>query len=131
MKDFDNASGFDTGETNDELLDELELRCQTNVAAVRESTSQHARVRIDVRAGNACERHGLLTELRTSQMNSSAVVGIAAMPLMVGSVFHLTFERGQLDLPATLAVCDRCVMLGDDSFELRLRFATPIDLAHQ
>ena len=131
MKDFDNAADFGTGESDDALLDELEVRCQTNVAAVRESASQHKRMRVDVRTGNACDRDGVLTELHTSQLNSSAVVGIASAPLMVGSVFHLTFERSALDVPSTLAVCDRCVMLSDDSFELRLRFATPIKLALQ
>ena len=125
--DFDFGNSSRDGQT-EELLDDLELRCTTNVAAVRESAWQHKRVRVEIRAGDACLRTGLLTELFTNELSPVGLVGIAPMPLMVGSVFHLQFERHSLDAPSTLAICDRCAMLGDSSFELRFRFTQAIDV---
>jgi len=112
----------------DDLLDDLEVRCTTNVAPLREAKIARHRVRVDVQAGNACDRAGMLTELQTNELNDHGLSGIAPKPLMVGSVYHLQFDRSTTDVAPALAVCDRCTMLSDTSFELRFRFAHPVDL---
>jgi len=116
-----------TEDTADALLDELEVRCHTNVAAVRERPTKLPRVTADVFAGNACDRDGRLAAVSVGELDRRGLTGLSPRPLMVGSVFQLRFTP-QTDVAATLAVCDRCTMLGDSSFELRFRLATPIDL---
>jgi hypothetical protein len=111
-----------------QLLDDLELRCQTNVAAVRDACNTRTRVRIVVRAGNICDRSEVLTELVTSEVSTVAMTGIGQQPLMVGSLFYLQFDRASLDVSPALAICDRCTLLGDNSFELRFRFTQAVEL---
>ncbi|MCK5942281.1 MAG: hypothetical protein KAI24_09960 [Planctomycetes bacterium] len=128
MHDFDPPT--QTKDAQDAMLDELEVRCTTNVAPLREAKIQRRRVRVAVRPANACDRNGLRTELLTSETSEHGLAGIAPSPVMVGSYYHLEFDREVTDNAPALAVCDRCTMLGDESFDLRFRFAQPVDLNH-
>jgi len=117
-----------TEQQQQSLLDDLEVRCQTNVAAIREAASVRTRVRVELRSANACDRETLLAEVQTSEISSATLTGIATTPVMVGSVYHLRFDRQTLDVTPALAVCDRCTMLSDAAFDLRFRFTQPIDV---
>ncbi len=117
-----------TGQDESDLLDELEVRCRTNVAAVRASASHRVRARIEVWAGNACDRQAMIAEVSTSELCDTGLTGLAVSPVMVGSVFLLRFDERVLDVPPTLAVCSRCAMLGDRSFEVQFRFTSPLDV---
>jgi hypothetical protein len=118
--DFDDHPMF-SDRPDDSLLEDFEVRCQNDVAALRGNNSTRTRLRVEVQDGNVADRRAVLTELQTTEVNQQGVIGLASRPVMVGSVFHLRFERGAVSTPATLAVCDRCTMLGDESFELRFR----------
>ena len=76
--------------------------------------------------GDVCARGAPLSTLQTAERTAHTLAGIADRPVMVGSVFQLRFDRSELDAAPALAVCERCVMLSDTSFELRLRFAHPM-----
>lgn len=128
MHTFDNVDDL-SDRQQENMLDDLEVRCQTNVAAVREATSHRMHAVVELRHGNAGERDSVLTSLQTSAVSSTGLAGIAAKPLMVGSVFHMQFDRKTIDVPPALAICDRCTMLSDTSFELRFRFIQPIEVA--
>jgi hypothetical protein len=67
--------------------------------------------------------------MQSSEVSTTGMSGIASKPIMAGSVIHMQFDRSTLDVPPTLAICDRCTMLSDTSFELRFRFTQPIELA--
>lgn len=112
-----------------DLLDELDVRCHTNVATIRQANPKRTDIEVTVRAGNACDRGEAIAEFRTSQCNEVGLNGISAHPIMVGSVFLLSFGQDQGTAPpAVLAVCERCSMLGQSSFDLRFRFTQPLEL---
>ena len=100
----------------EELLDDIEMRSRADLAAAREMSSIHCKAEIVIRPGNAAVS-GRAVELRSHGLTS-----LAETPLNVGDVYHLTFDRTELDIDPLLAVCDRCTMLGDTSFEARFRF---------
>jgi len=125
--DFDDRAMF-SDQTDGALLEEFEIRCQTDVAALREHSSKRARLRVEIRDGNVAERRAMLTELQTTEVNLQGLLGLASRPIMVGNVFHLRFERGTVNTPSTLAVCDRCTMLADESFELRFRLMQRLEV---
>lgn len=106
----------------DALLDDIELSCRSELANARSLATSTRRVSVVVSPGNVVDRagHGLAAE--TVELTSGAATCRAGAPVAVGSVFHLAFDRSALDLAPTLAVCDRCTMLGDDAFEARFRF---------
>jgi hypothetical protein len=111
-----------------ELLDDLELRCRTEVATARGLASCRRRAAVMVRAANVAERDTIVTAGHTTEVRRQGAVCIAHRPLMVGSFFHLTFDRNDLDVAPALAICDRCAMLGETSFELGFTFVHGIDL---
>ena len=53
---------------------------------------------------------------------------VAPVPLQVGDVFRITFDREELDIPLSFARCTRCRLLREDSFEAGLEFFSPIQL---
>jgi hypothetical protein len=127
MHNFTNDDAF-TASNQQDLLDDLDMRCLTNVASIREAAATHTQARVEVRAGNACDREGVLSVLKSSEVNATTMTGIATKPVMVGSVFHLQFDQRILDIPPTLAICYRCTMLSDASFERRMRFTQPVEI---
>lgn len=127
MHTFNNVEELSNRQQED-MLDDLEVRCQTNVASVRDIATSRIHTSVEIRNGNACDRGTVLASVQTSEIGTTGMTGIAKQPVMVGSLFHLQFEEAA-ELPAILAVCDRCTMLSDTSFELRFRFTQPIQLA--
>ena len=115
----------------DELLEDLELRCRTDVTAAREMNSLHCRVGVTIRPGNASERGQSVAQAETVELRSQGMTCLAAAPVAVGDVHHLTFDRNSSDIEPLLAVCDRCTMLGDASFEARFRFVHQVALPAQ
>lgn len=104
------------------LFEDVEVRCRTDVAAVRGNAGRTTQTTVEVRAADIVDRGAVLAELSTTELRGQGVGGLASRPVMVGSVFHLSFPADDFDVRATLAVCDRCAMLGDASFELHFRF---------
>ncbi|MBM4061641.1 MAG: hypothetical protein FJ265_11185 [Planctomycetes bacterium] len=111
----------------DALLADLEIRCRADLASARDQAARRSAVRVTVRAADVVDRARVLAELRTSELSRTHLLGIADRPVMVGSLFQLTFAREDLDHAPALAVCDRCTMLGDESFEVRFRTVQEID----
>ncbi|MCA8949638.1 MAG: hypothetical protein KDE27_09060 [Planctomycetes bacterium] len=124
--DFDSHRLAD--EQVDDLLDDLEIRCAADVTAARDMATVRRRVRVEVRPGNASERVGPPNSGDTTELRSQVVTAVTPLPVMVGDVCHVTFDRDQLDLAPELAICDRCTMLGDSQFEVRLKFVREIAL---
>lgn len=113
----------------EQMLEELELRLHTEVATLRAMSPRQRHERIEIHAGNACDRDGMITELQTSELSTVSTTGLSPRPVMVGSVFQLRFDRHVVSAGRTLALCERCTMFGDASFEIRFRFSAPIELS--
>jgi hypothetical protein len=108
--------------------EDFDLRCSTGVAAARDQLTLRTHARVFVRPANAVDRGQPPVPLQASELSPCDVLGIAELPVMVGSVYHLEFDRTAADVPATLATLIRCTMLGDASFELRFRFLQRVEL---
>ena len=48
-------------------------------------------------------------------------------PLVVGDIYHLSFDRDQLDASPVYAQCRRCRLVTDSTFEAVLATFTAID----
>lgn len=127
MHTFDPANHLSDDRAGD-LLDQLEVRCSTDVAPLRETEARRRHVHVEVLPGNVCDREAAVAQLQTSELGERTTTGIASRPVMVGSVFLLRFPQDVVASRSSLAVCERCAMLGEDSFELRFRFPSPIEL---
>ncbi len=115
----------------DELVEDFEVRCRTDLSAAREISAVHCRVNVAIRPGNASERGQHMTKGEAVELRNLGMTCLTATPVSVGDVFHATFDRDDSDIEPLLAVCDRCTMLGDASFEARFRFVHEIALPAQ
>lgn len=111
-----------------ELLEELELGTPSAVREAREKISIPIVTKIEVRPADLCRRSALLIEGSTREVARQGVSAICGQPVEVGSVFHVAFDEAMLDLPAVLAICDRCVMLEPTAFAVHFQFTQPIDM---
>ena len=125
--DFSHRAPLDDQQDGD-LLDDLELRCRTDVSTARNIATWRCKSAVVVRPANVTDREAIATGAQTTEVRRQGVVCLASRPTMVGSFYHLTFDRKELDLPPTLAVCDRSSMLCDVSFELSFKFLQEINL---
>ena len=111
-----------------ELLEELELNRPENVQGARENAALKIRCKVAVEPANVCDRANARIEAAGRDLQRQGVTCVCDVPLMVGSLFRVTFERAVVDLPPVLATCDRCTMLNDSAFESHFRFEHPIQL---
>lgn len=126
-RDFENDAELGDEQISD-LLDDIEIRCSADLAAARGMTTVRRKVAVEVRPGNASDRGAVVARVDTTEIRSRSITTMADVPVMVGDVLHLTFDRNALDVVPVLAVCDRCTMLGDASFEVRFQFVHEIAL---
>jgi len=110
-----------------ELLEELEISQRAVVDSAREMSSIRVHASVVVRAANVCDRDTVLGTGHATEVARHGVACIVDRPPAVGSVFHLGFDRQQLDLEPVIAVCERCAMLGDEAFEVRFQFLGEIE----
>lgn len=119
-------SGFD-GWAND-LLKELEQ--QTSEAIRRQRTSERHEIQsgLKVRPANA----SAFAEPTVSAVSGDVSPGgcriMTSVPLRVGDVYKLEFEKGELDLPILFARCLRCRLVREDAFESGFAFFNTIKL---
>ena len=128
--DFEENTELGDEQIND-LLDDIELRCSPDLAAARDMATVRRKVGIEIRPGNASARTTVVTSGDTTELKTQGLTAVTEQPIMVGDVFHLTFDRTALDVAPVLSVCDRCTMLGDASFEVRFRFVHEVALPAQ
>ena len=112
----------------DHLLDDLEVRCRTGVDGARGMTAVRRKVKVTIRPADVVARKSFATTGTTLELRHNGTSCLVTEPVAVGSVFHLTFEREQLDIAPLLAICDRCWMLTDSSFDVRFQFAQEVAL---
>ena len=50
------------------------------------------------------------------------------VPIQVGDIYRMHFDKKDLDLPLTFVRCQRCRLISDDAFEAGFVFFSPIPL---
>ncbi len=111
-----------------QLLDDIELRQRSDVGRARELAGVRLKATLTIRPANVVDRGAFAATGTTTELRTQAALCMFPVPVMVGSMFQVEFARGDLDVPPVFAVCDRCAMLGDASFEVRLRFVADLPL---
>ncbi|MEM7203831.1 MAG: hypothetical protein AAF628_26445 [Planctomycetota bacterium] len=110
-----------------ELVEELELNTVEEIADARKHDTLQLKVPTTLDAGNASQRGD---ELRgTSQEVSSAgMTGTFGRPVLVGDIYWLSFDRAELDVAPTYALCRQCKLLDSGQFQAELTFFHKIEI---
>jgi c-di-GMP-binding flagellar brake protein YcgR len=111
-----------------EMLQELERSTSDEIRRQRAHFRLAIKTGVVLQPGNASERLSLKLKGVTGDVSEGGCSALFPMPVKVGDVFRLEFDRQALDLPLTFARCVRCRLVREDAFESGFTFFSTIAL---
>lgn len=123
----DEGSGVPT--CDDEFLRELERNTTQNICTQRMHERVQLRCGVSASNANSIDRQGAPWVGSTLDISAGGFLAVYSVPLALGSVYLLRFDRARIDLPPTFARCIRGRMISEDAFEFGFSFFAKIDLA--
>lgn len=121
------AVPLDQGRAYD-LLQELEQNTPEELRRQRSHFRIALKARVIVQPGNMSLRSALKLQCVTGDISEGGCRMLSPLPLQVGDIYRLEFDRKLVALPITYARCMRCLMLREDAFEAGFAFFVPIAL---
>lgn len=112
-----------------ELMMDLERQKMDEIRKMRSHERVEVQVDIEVRPGNASDYAIAPVRATTNDVSAGGCSMISPVPLGVGDVYQLRFDRAKLDVPVVFARALRCRLLRENAFEVGLAFFTEISLA--
>ena len=128
---FDELDGNQQTPDGEQLFDLFQELHQNTPDEIRRKRT-HFRVTIKagvtVQAGNTSQLADLKIQGVTGDISAGGLCALFPMPLNVGDIYRLQFDRDKIDLPLTFARCIRSRLVREDAFEIGFRFFSPIAL---
>lgn len=128
---------FDDMKEQDVLLDENEAfsvlrELEKNTSEEIRRQRMHFRVSIKadivLQSGNASQLLDYKVKGVTGDISEGGCSTLFPIPVHVGDVYRLSFDRSKADLPLTYARCVRCRLVRDGAYEAGFAFFSPISL---
>ena len=123
----DDPSPLDGGEAFG-LLRDLERNTPAEIRRQRAHFRLAIKAGVILQPGNAHDLLKLKIQGVTGDVSEGGFSGLFPIPICVGNVYRLQFDRKELDLPLTFARCVRCRLVREDAFEAGFAFFSPIAL---
>lgn len=111
------------------LLKDLERQSLEEIQKLRAHERMDARVDIAVRPGNASDHAVATIKATTNDISAGGCAMVSPVPVCVGDIYRLEFDRAKVDVPIVFARCVRCRLLRESAFEVAMAFFTPISLS--
>jgi len=120
------------GSLNDDNAFDLLRELERNTPEELRRQRAHFRITIKCKVvllpGSVSERAPFKQQGVTGDLSEGGCKALFPLPVRVGDVYRLEFERKTLDLPLTFARCVRCHLLREDAYEAGFQFFTPVSL---
>lgn len=111
-----------------EMLQELERNRPEDIRRQRAHFRITIKTRVVVQPGDASRLLKFKVQGVTGDLSEGGCSALLPVPMRVGDVYRLQFDREALDLPLTFARCLRCRLLREESFEAGFQFFSPVTL---
>ena len=118
----DEASAFD-------LLRDLERQTPEEIRRKRSSDRIEVKAEVVIQSGDSSRMCKGAVQAVTGDLSEGGCRIMSPVPLGVGDVYRLMFDREALDLSLTFARCVRCRLVREDAFEVGFLFFNPIHLS--
>jgi len=127
----------DTGSPSNTLLDDgaldsladLERNKSDEVKRARSNTRIRIKAKVIVQPGNVSERSKFKAQGVTGDISSGGCQILFPIPLHVGDIFWLSFDKSKLAIAPLFGHCLRCSLIREDAYEAAFRFFEPIDIS--
>ncbi len=123
----DGVDLFQDGEAI-ELLNELERNTSDEIRMRRAHFRVQIKAPVTVRPASASELTRFKLQGVTGDLSEGGCLTLFPLPVGVGDVYRLEFDRNVLNLPLTFARCVRCILLREDAYEAGFSFFAPVQL---
>jgi len=125
---LDSTSGSFGKDEAFEMLQELEHNTSDEIRRQRAHFRLAIKTGVVLQPGNASERLSLKLKGVTGDISEGGCSALFPIPVKVGDIYRLEFDRKTLDLPLTFARCVRCRLVREDAFESGFTFFSSIVL---
>ncbi len=129
--ELENGEGSLGGDEAFALLRDLERNTPTEIRRQRAHFRLAIKAGVVLQPGNATEMMKLKLQGVTGDVSEGGCSALFPIPIRVGDVYRLQFDRKALALPLTFARCVRCRLVREDAFEAGFAFFSPISLPEQ
>lgn len=121
-------SGSLSADSAFDLLQELERNTPEEIRKQRSSFRLQVKARVTLQSGNSSELLSYKIQGTTGDLSEGGCCALLPVPIRVGDVYRISFDRTQLDFPLIFARCVRCHLIREDAFEVGFRFFVPVAL---
>ena len=111
-----------------ELLQELEKNIPEEIVRQRAGYRHPVKAKVTLQSGNASELLDYKIQGVTGDVSTGGVSALFPLPVQVGDVYRLEFDRQQLDLPLTFARCVMCTLVREGAYKCGFRFFANVSL---
>ncbi len=126
--DFQNPNTSLDADSAFDLLQELGKNTAEEVRQQRAHFRLAIKISVVLQAGNSSEMLKFKVQGVTGDISQGGCSGLFPIPVGVGDIFRLQFDKSSFALPLTFARCVRCRLVREDAFEAGFAFFKPICL---
>ncbi len=112
-----------------ESLSDLERNTSDSVKRARTSTRLRIKSKVIAQSGNSGDRLKFKIQGVTGDVSAGGCQILFPIPLRVGDIYWLTFDKVRLNVDSVFARCLRCRLIREDAYEAGFKFFEPIDLS--
>ena len=113
------------------VLRELEANTPEEIRRQRAHFRLSIKAAVILQCGNTSQLMSFKVKGVTGDVSQLGCSVLLPIPIQIGDIYRVQFDRKMLDLPLTFARCVRCRLVREDAFEAGLAFFTPIELPEQ
>lgn len=111
-----------------QLVDELAANTPEELRRKRSNFRLAIKAPVIAQPGNASDLTKLKIKGLSGDLSEGGFAAVFPLPLRVGDVYRIQFDRAHVDLPLTFARCVRCRLVREDAFEAGFYFFGNISL---
>ncbi len=128
FEDFDVSTDPVSGDQAFEMLQELERSTSDEIRRQRAHFRLAVKAGVILQPGNASDLLKFKVKGVTGDISQGGCSALFPIPIHVGDIYRIQFDRTMLDLPLTFVRCVRCRLVREESFEAGFTFFSPIAL---
>lgn len=110
------------------MLQELAANTPEELSRRRAHFRLIVKAEVVLQSGNASELLSFKVKGVTGDVSAGGCLCVFPIPVHVGDIYRLGFDRRQLDIPLTFARCVRCRLIREDAYEAGFAFFSSICL---
>ncbi|KKL91244.1 hypothetical protein LCGC14_1896630 [marine sediment metagenome] len=127
--DLHSQTGIRDEEEAHALLRELEAQTSEQARAKRSHQRLAIKAKVVLQPGNSGELLKLKLQGVTGDISDTGCGAMFPIPLGVGDVYRLTFDRACVDLPLIFARCMHCQLVEEDAYSVGIMFFKTVHVA--